>query len=132
MDIITVHQKNYQIIRLLGHGKGGYSYLAFCDGEYYVLKKIHHEPCDYYQFGNKIEAERKDYERLKAAGIRIPEMIDIDMDREIIIKEYIEGDTIFHLLRQGENVDRYLDDVRLMINYIICDLLHYFKKEIHN
>lgn len=114
MDIITVHHKDYEIIRLLGHGKGGYSYLAFCDGEYYVLKKIHHEPCDYYQFGNKIEAEKRDYERLKDAGIRIPKMIDIDMENEIIIKEYIEGDTIFDLVKEGISVDRYLDDVRAM------------------
>ena len=114
MENITVHQKDSEIISLLGHGKGGYSYLCFCDGKYYVLKKIHHEPCDYYQFGNKIEAERRDYERLKAAGIRIPEMIDIDMENEIIIKEYIEGDTIFDLVKKGISVDRYFDDAREM------------------
>ena len=30
-----------------------------------VLKQIHHEPCDYYQFGNKIEAELNDYKHLR-------------------------------------------------------------------
>ena len=59
------------IINLLGHGKGGYSYLAECDGRQVVFKKIHHEPCEYYKFGNKIEAERTDYARIKAAGINI-------------------------------------------------------------
>ena len=39
--------KEYRIIRLLGHGKGGYSYLAERDGRQVVLKQIHHEPCDY-------------------------------------------------------------------------------------
>ena len=72
--------EKYTIIRLLGHGKGGYSYLALKDGVPVVIKQIHHEPCDYYTFGNKIEAELNDYGRLKAAGIRIPEMLDIDMD----------------------------------------------------
>ena len=38
--------KEYRIIRLLGHGKGGYSYLAERDGRQVVLKQIHHEPCD--------------------------------------------------------------------------------------
>ena len=80
--------KEYRIIRLLGHGKGGYSYLAEQDGRQVVLKQIHHEPCDYYSFGNKIEAEQRDYERLKKAGIRIPEMIALDTETERIVKEY--------------------------------------------
>ena len=37
----------------------------------YVLKQIHHEPCAYYQFGDKIRAEINDYNRLKEIGIRI-------------------------------------------------------------
>ena len=114
MEQIEVNQKTYQIIRLLGHGKGGYSYLVSCDGVFFTLKQIHHEPCDYYQFGNKIEAEKRDYARLKEAGIRIPEMIDIDMEREIIIKEYIEGETVFDEVRSGKDVSVYLDEVRSM------------------
>ena len=68
-DILSVNGKEYKIIKLLGRGKGGYSYLAR-DGEaLVVLKQIHHEPCDYYTFGNKIEAERFDYKRLCDADI---------------------------------------------------------------
>lgn len=26
-DIMSVNQKEYEIVKLLGHGKGGYSYL---------------------------------------------------------------------------------------------------------
>ena len=40
--------KDYKLLRLLGHGKGGYSYLAEADGKQFVLKQIHHEACDYY------------------------------------------------------------------------------------
>ena len=69
---LTVNKKSYRIVRLLGKGKGGYSYLAECDGQQAVIKQIHHEPCDYYTFGNKIEAELRDYARLQKAGIRIP------------------------------------------------------------
>ena len=60
---LTVNGSSYRIIRLLGKGKGGYSYLTERDGQRVVVKQIHHEPCDYYTFGNKIEAERRDYER---------------------------------------------------------------------
>ena len=88
---MTVCGETYRIIRLLGHGKGGYSYLAEKDGRQTVLKQIHHEPCDYYHFGNKIEAERRDYERLRQAGIRIPEMIAIDEEAERVVKEYIRS-----------------------------------------
>ena len=97
----TICGKTYRILRLLGHGKGGYSWLADCDGQRAVVKQIHHEPCDYYTFGNKIEAERRDYERLKEAGIRIPQMLAIDIDAERIAKTYIEGPTIIELVRDG-------------------------------
>ena len=53
------------------------------NGIKYVVKQIHHEPCSYYTFGNKIEAERSDYGRLKEAGIKIPEMLDIDTENAL-------------------------------------------------
>ena len=83
---LIVCGKPYRILELLGHGKGGYSYLAEDDGQQVVVKQIHHEPCDYYAFGNKIEAEQRNYERLQAAGIRIPRMLAIDMDAERIVR----------------------------------------------
>ena len=104
--------KAYKIIKLLGHGKGGYSYLADDGEKQVVLKQIHHEPCDYYQFGNKIEAEENDYNRLKNAGIRIPLVICIDKEKERIVKEFIDGDTIFDMVKNGLSVDKYLPDIR--------------------
>ena len=112
--IIEINGKRYSVLRLIGHGKGGYSYLVVCDGSQYVLKQIHHEPCDYYQFGNKIEAELNDYNRLLDAGIRIPMMISIDTDKEVIIKDYIEGETIFEIIKQNISVEKYLPQVREM------------------
>ena len=106
--------KTCRIIRLLGHGKGGYSWLAELEGRQVVLKQIHHEPCSYYTFGNKIEAERNDYTRLKQAGIRIPELIDIDPEEECVLKEYIEGPTVFDLVRDGLPVEPYTEQVREM------------------
>ncbi|MBR4550266.1 MAG: serine/threonine protein kinase [Oscillospiraceae bacterium] len=110
----TVNGKEYELLRLLGHGKGGYSYLALREGRPVVLKQIHHEPCAYYTFGNKIEAERRDYTRLKAAGIRIPEMLDIDAETERIVKEYIEGTSVFELVCDRKLTAPYLAQVRQM------------------
>lgn len=111
---LSVNGNEYRIIRLLGHGKGGYSYLAERNGRQVVLKQIHHEPCDYYTFGNKIEAERHDYERLTAAGIRIPKMLEIDIAAERLVKEYIDGDTIFDLIKSGQSAAPYMDQIRQM------------------
>ena len=111
---LNVCGKSYRILRLLGHGKGGYSYLAEDDGQQVVVKQIHHEPCDYYAFGNKIEAEKNDYRRLKDAGIRIPLMLSLDEDSERIIKEYIEGPTIFDMVRKEISVEPYITQVREM------------------
>ena len=83
---MTVNLVEYEVIKLLGRGKGGYSYLVKRDGKCYVLKQIHHEPCDYYQFGNKIESELRDYKRLCEIGIRMPKMIDVDIENERILK----------------------------------------------
>ena len=47
IESLFVNQNEYKIIRLLGHGKGGYSYLAekadSSGAEKVVLKQIHHE-----------------------------------------------------------------------------------------
>ena len=96
---MSVNENEFEVIKLLGKGKGGYSYLVTDGEKQYVLKQIHHEPCSYYQFGNKIEAEMNDYKRLKKIGIRIPQMLDVDVKQERILKEYIEGETIYELVR---------------------------------
>lgn len=106
-----VNQIAYTIIKLLGKGKGGYSYLAEKDGKKYVLKQIHHEPCGYYTFGNKIEAEKNDYHRLLDTGIRIPAMYDIDIENERILKKYIDGPTIFDLVKEDKMQESYLQQV---------------------
>ncbi len=111
---ITVNDISYRIVCLLGKGKGGYSFLAEKDGHPVVVKQIHHEPCDYYSFGNKIEAELRDYERLQKAGIRIPGMHAVDKDDERIVKDYIEGPTVMELVQAGVSVDPYLPQVRDM------------------
>ena len=110
----AVNGKEYEILKLLGKGKGGYSYLAAADGRRVVLKQIHHEPCSYYQFGNKIGAELNDYSRLKKIGIRMPEMLDVDMEHERIIKEFIDGETVYDLVLADSLPETCLEQVKAM------------------
>ena len=117
-DVMNVNKKEYKIVKLLGHGKGGYSYLAEREGKFYVLKQIHHEPCEYYSFGNKIEAEQNDYNRLLQTGIRIPRMLDIDVANERILKEYIDGPTIYDLVKNDTMKDLYLVQMREMAKVV--------------
>ena len=49
-DVMSVNHKEYKIAKLLGHGKGGYSYLAEREGNFYVLKQIHHEQIFYIDY----------------------------------------------------------------------------------
>lgn len=113
-QVLSVNGKDYSILKLLGSGKGGYSYLAEREGSRVVIKQIHHEPCDYYQFGNKIEAEIRDYDRLQRIGIPLPKMIDVDKDNERIIKEYIDGDTVYEMVLEDRLPDTCLEQMKAM------------------
>ena len=113
-NLITVNQTEYTLHRLLGHGKGGYSYLAEAHGNLFVVKQIHHEPCDYYSFGNKIESEIRDYRKLLQVGIRMPKMLDVDIENQRIVKEYIDGPTIYDLVKNDTLDNSHLRQIREM------------------
>lgn len=148
MNQISVNDNVFDVLRLLGHGKGGYSYLVTDGKKEYVLKQIHHEPCDYYQFGDKLQSELTDYERLKKLGIRMPVLFDADVENERLLKEYIEGDTIAQIVARGEMKPEYLEQVRGMCavlypaglnidyyptNFVVQDgLLYYIDYECNN
>lgn len=111
---MDINGKDYQVLRLLGKGKGGYSYLVTDGEQQYVLKQIHHEPCNYYTFGNKLESELRDYARLREVGIPLPRLLAVDEAQERILKEYIDGDTVSVLVKEGRMKDNYLEQLRTM------------------
>ena len=113
-ETISVNNNDYHIIRLLGKGKVGYTYLVQKNSQFYVLKQIHHEPCDYYSFGNKIEAEYNDYNRLINTNLSVPRMIDIDFGNERILKEYIEGPDIATLVKKKLMKENYYSQIEEM------------------
>ena len=97
-EMLAVNAAEYQILRLLGKGKGGYSYLAEGPEGQVVVKQIHHEPCDYYQFGDKLGAELRDYERLTALEIPMPRLLAVDRTSERLVKTYLPGPTVYDLV----------------------------------
>lgn len=116
---LPVNGNPFSVIRLLGKGKGGYSYLVTDGTQEYVLKQIHYEPCSYYEFGNKMESELRDCRRLKEIGIPLPALLDADLENERILKEYIAGDTIYDLVLRDEIRPEYAEQVQTM-----CQLLY--------
>ena len=114
METMQVNNEVYTVLRLLGKGKGGYSYLVTDGQRHYVCKQIHHEPCSYYQFGNKLEAELRDYDRLRAVGIPMPELLAVDTERERLLKEYIEGETVYEQVARGPLGEEYWAQVKAM------------------
>ena len=118
-EILTVNDAKYTILRLLGKGKGGYSYLVTDGTKEYVLKQLHHEPCAYNTFGDKLQAELRDYETLRQLGIPMPQLLAVDAPQERILKEYIPGPTVAELLRTGRMESGWLEQVRAM-----CRLLY--------
>lgn len=119
MEQLEANGKVYSIIKLLGKGKGGYSYLAQAGSRKVILKQIHHEPCAYYHFGNKMEAEIHDYNRLLEIGIALPRLLDADFREERIIKEYIEGKTAYQMILEEELPAYCVEQVKKM-----CGLLY--------
>ena len=118
-EILTVNGAEYSVLRLLGKGKGGYSYLVTDGSAQYVLKQIHHEPCEYYTFGDKLQAELHDYETLQNLDIPMPKLLAVDAPRERILKEYIAGATVAEQLKAGRMESGWLKQVRDM-----CALLY--------
>ncbi|MBR3764971.1 MAG: hypothetical protein IKK57_10550 [Clostridia bacterium] len=102
---MTVNGTEYAVLRLLGKGKGGYSYLVERGGQPFVLKQIHHEPCDYYTFGDKLQSELRDYARLREIGVPMPELLAVDEAQERILKQYIPGDTVDVLVAENRLPD---------------------------
>jgi tRNA A-37 threonylcarbamoyl transferase component Bud32 len=119
VEKMTVNGREFQVLKLLGKGKGGYSYLVTDGGKKFVLKQIHHEPCDYYTFGDKLGSELRDYETLKNIGIPMPELLDVDREQERLLKTFIDGDTVNVLVKEDRMEPSFYDQI-----HAICQKLY--------
>lgn len=100
-EIFRDSGNEYTIIRFLGRGKSGYSYLVENEGIKYVLKTIHDEPCPYYTFEDKFKCELKAYKKLSDLNIPVPKLIKYSEAERFLIKEYIDGPTGSELIASG-------------------------------
>ncbi len=121
--MISINGKDYEEICLLGHGKGGYSYLVTDGAWKFVLKQIHHEPCSYYQFGDKLQSELNDYKKLMHVGINMPRMLEVDVAKERILKQYIEGDNVFDMILYDKFDEKTYKEVLLQVQKM-CEMLY--------
>ena len=108
------------ILRFLGKGKGGYSYLVQYGDQQRVLKKYHYEPCEVYTFeSDKLKTELRDYRKLSGLHIPLPMLIDVNYEEQYIIKEYIDGPTLAELAASGRLSFQYYRQMKQ-----ICTILY--------
>lgn len=148
MEKILLNKMEFTVLKLLGHGKGGYSYLVeSAEGKKFVLKQIHHEPCDYYNFGDKLQSELSAYQVLKRMCINVPTLYEVDYENERLLKEYIEGETIVYYVKNNLMKNTYYEQILNMAricnehghnldyyptNFIVCnDILFYIDYEVN-
>lgn len=94
----------YAHIRHLGRGKSAHSHLVEKNGRFYVYKKMHLKP---YLNGHTfvVEDEIKAYEKLRTFDLSIPELIDYDLAKQYLIKDFVAGDTLARMIADG-NIPR--------------------------
>ncbi len=117
-DQIKVQGEIMEVKKELGKGKSGYSYLMVGDKHKYVLKKMHKEPCPYYDFeGSKLKSELAAYEKLKGL-IKVPQLVDYNLEVEYLIKEYIDGPTAAELIADDSLPEKYIEQAFEMFKLV--------------
>lgn len=124
-DKISFEGNMISVLRFLGKGKGGYSYLVQYKEHPAVLKKLHYEKCEVYNFGSdKLEAELWDYETLRKLQIPMPELFGFNRDEQYLLKEYIKGPSLAELLAQQALPLSYFVQMREMCRILYANCLN--------
>jgi hypothetical protein len=148
MEYFNTPIGEFKLVRLLGKGKSGYSHLAEGPEGQCVIKLMHDEPCDYYQFGeNKVESEIQACKILNDIGIKVPKLIYHEAENNYLIKEYLDGPTSAQWILNGGDVQEVLPELFSMANIskesgynidyfptnfvIVTDRLYYIDYEIN-
>jgi TP53 regulating kinase and related kinases len=119
--------KDVEIKAYLGKGKSAHSYLVLYQNQFCVYKLMHDEKHPNYTFESKIDAEIRSYESLLKTSLKIPKLITYDIEKKYLIKSYIEGDTLAHLISKNRidlnlyekffDIARNLESLNINIDY---------------
>jgi len=116
----TAGGDEYEVIKLIAKGKGGYNYLAKSKDKEVVVKQVHYEPCDYFQFDeNKLSSELRDYQVLCALGVPMPKLLYFNQEKQFLIKEYITGDSLAKIIANARFDESYIAQI-----FAMCDRLY--------
>lgn len=92
IETVTTTLGKVNLLRKLGKGKSGYSFLAQWQGQPVVFKRMHNEPCAYYALAdNKVQLEVQAYQQLQTVDIPIPELLCFDLEQQYLVKTYCDG-----------------------------------------
>lgn len=116
----TVLFGKYQLIRTLGQGQRGTVYLAFHQElkEYRAIKQVPKSSAGYEQF----KKEALLLTCVSHPGIPIVYDLEEDCSNSYLIEEYLEGDTLYDLVKGQGHLNR---EAAIRIGMQICDLVHY-------
>lgn len=136
------------IKQFLGKGKSGYSYLSEVNNEFVILKLMHDEKSSYYHFASdKLSVEINAYNKLLELGINIPQLLNYNLEKQYLIKEFIDGQTGAEMIADNKICEKTISQlfgmsditkkVNLNIDYfptnfvIRKDILYYIDYEIN-
>jgi len=91
----------YKIIKLIGKGQAGYSYLSKANGQYFVIKIFDDDNNIIENILNKYNKEIEAYYVLLEIGLPIPKLIYKNEKEYYLIKEYIDGDTLAQIIAKN-------------------------------
>lgn len=100
----------YKIVKTLGKGKTGISYLVQKDDGLFVLKVMNKDVDDYEKQLEIFNGEKYSYERMSKIGVGVPKLYEFDEENNYLVKEYIEGTCASELAAVGYNKDSGLTD----------------------
>lgn len=106
-----------KIEKFIGKGKSGLSLLASVEEIKVVLKLMHNEVSPFYSFtDNKVKLEKYAYSILSETNLKIPKLLEANLDKNFLIKEYVDGVVASELI--ANNI---LDDQIIEQLFVISD-----------
>lgn len=101
-----------RITKFLGKGKSGYSYLSEVNNEFVILKLMHDEKSPYYHFASdKLSVEITAYRKLFDIGINVPRLVNYNLEKQFLIKEFIEGKTGAEMIAENKICEKIISQL---------------------